>query len=103
MRTLRLVALSDDGKSLILTAESTDGSDEFERFELPIDERVRAAARGDARLGAIEDLGNTLPPRVTRRASAPARRPSRSPSPPAPGSSGSCASPTPCCRSASGW
>src|SRR3954466_181111 len=64
MRTLRLVALSDDGKSLILTAESTDGSDEFERFELPIDERVRAAARGDARLGAIEDLGNTLPPRV---------------------------------------
>ena len=64
MRTLRLVALSDDGKSLILTAESTDGSEEFERFELPIDERVRAAARGDARLGAIEDLGNTLPPRV---------------------------------------
>src|SRR3954468_2117254 len=63
MRTLRLVALSDDGKSLILTAESTD-SDEIERFELPIDERVRAAARGDARLGAIEDLGNTLPPRV---------------------------------------
>jgi hypothetical protein len=64
MRTLRLVALSDDGKSLILTAESSDGSDEIERFELPIDERVRAAARGDARLGAIEDLGNTLPPRV---------------------------------------
>ena len=64
MRRLRLMALSDDGKSLILTAESTDGSDEIERFELPIDERVRAAARGDARLGAIEDLGNTLPPRV---------------------------------------
>jgi hypothetical protein len=64
MRTLRLVALSDDGKSLILTAEGADGADEVERFELPIDERVRAAARGDARLGAIEDLGNTLPPRV---------------------------------------
>ena len=63
MRTVRLVALSDDGKSLILTAESADGLEE-ERFELPIDERVRAAARGDARLGAIEDLGNTLPPRV---------------------------------------
>jgi hypothetical protein len=57
------VALSDDGQSLVLTTE-TDGSDEVERFELPIDERVRAAARGDARLGAIEDLGNTLPPRV---------------------------------------
>src|SRR3954468_9676840 len=63
MRTLRLVALSDDGKSLILTAESPDGLEE-ERFELPIDERVRAAARGDARLGQIQDVGNTLPPRV---------------------------------------
>jgi hypothetical protein len=62
MRTLRLVALSDDGASLILTSDETDGGEE--RFELPIDERVRAAARGDARLGAIEDLGNTLPPRV---------------------------------------
>jgi hypothetical protein len=62
VRTLRLVALSDDGKSLVLTTEGADGGEE--RFELPIDERVRAAARGDARLGAIEDLGNTLPPRV---------------------------------------
>ena len=64
MRRLRLVALSDDGKSLILSADNGDATDEVERFELPIDERVRAAARGDARLGAIEDLGNTLPPRV---------------------------------------
>jgi len=62
VRTLRLVALSDDGKSLILTTDDLDGGEE--RFELPIDERVRAAARGDARLGAIEDLGNTLPPRI---------------------------------------
>jgi hypothetical protein len=62
VRTLRLVALSDDGRSLVLTADGADGGEE--RFELPIDERVRAAARGDARLGAIEDLGNTLPPRV---------------------------------------
>jgi hypothetical protein len=62
MRTLRLVALSDDGKILILTCDDPEGGEE--RFELPIDERVRAAARGDARLGAIEDLGNTLPPRV---------------------------------------
>jgi hypothetical protein len=62
VRTLRLVALSDDGTSLVLTAEDAEGGEE--RFELPIDERVRAAARGDARLGAIEDVGNTLPPRV---------------------------------------
>jgi hypothetical protein len=62
MRALRLLALSDDGKSLILVGEGPEGGEE--RFELPIDERVRAAARGDARLGAIEDLGNTLPPRV---------------------------------------
>jgi hypothetical protein len=46
----------------VLTADGPDGAEE--RFALPIDERVRAAARGDARLGAIEDLGNTLPPRV---------------------------------------
>src|SRR3712207_3811654 len=64
MRTLRLVALSDDGRALILAAEGADG--ESERFELPVDERVRAAARGDARrLTQIDvDLGTELPPRV---------------------------------------
>ena len=65
MRTLRLVALSDDGKSLILTADGGD-ADGGERFELPIDDRLRAAARGDARrLTQIDvDLGTELPPRV---------------------------------------
>jgi Protein of unknown function (DUF3071) len=65
MRTLRLVALSDDGKSLVLAAEGSDGA-EGERFELPIDDRVRAAARGDARrLTQIDvDAGVELPPRV---------------------------------------
>jgi hypothetical protein len=65
MRTLRLVALSDDGKSLILSAEGPD-ADGGERFELPIDDRVRAAARGDSRrLTQIDvDLGTELPPRV---------------------------------------
>lgn len=65
MRTLRLVALSDDGKSLVLVADSPDDP-EGERFHLPIDERVRAAARGDARrLTQIDvDLGTELPPRV---------------------------------------
>ncbi|MGY1833981.1 septation protein SepH [Blastococcus sp. SYSU DS0510] len=65
MRTLRLVALSDDGKSLVLVADSPEHP-EGERFELPIDERVRAAARGDARrLTQIDvDLGTELPPRV---------------------------------------
>jgi hypothetical protein len=66
MRTLRLVALSDDGKSLILAAEGPDSADNGERFELPIDDRLRAAARGDARrLTQIDvDLGTELPPRV---------------------------------------
>ena len=65
MRTLRLVALSDDGQSLILSADGAD-SDGDERFELPIDERLRAAARGDSRrLTQIDvDLGTELPPRV---------------------------------------
>jgi hypothetical protein len=65
MRTLRLVALSDDGRNLILVAEGIDGA-EGERFELPVDDRVRAAARGDARrLTQIDvDLGTELPPRI---------------------------------------
>ena len=65
MRTLRLVALSDDGRSLVLAVEGDD-SETGERFELPIDDRVRAAARGDARrLTQIDvDLGTELPPRV---------------------------------------
>jgi hypothetical protein len=66
MRTLRLVALSDDGTSLILAAEGPDSTDSGERFELPIDDRLRAAARGDARrLTQIDvDLGTELPPRI---------------------------------------
>jgi Protein of unknown function (DUF3071) len=65
MRTLRLVALSDDGQSLILSVDGAD-TDGGERFELPIDERLRAAARGDSRrLTQIDvDLGTELPPRV---------------------------------------
>jgi hypothetical protein len=65
MRTVRLVALSDDGTTLILALDDVDGS-EVERFELPVDDRLRAAARGDARrLGQI-DVGLTaaLSPRV---------------------------------------
>jgi hypothetical protein len=64
MRTLRLVALSDDGKSVVLVADGPDG--EGEKFELPIDDRLRAAARGDARrLTQIDvDLGTELPPRL---------------------------------------
>ena len=64
MRTLRLVALSDDGKSVVLAADGPDG--EGEKFELPIDDRLRAAARGDTRrLTQIDvDLGTELPPRV---------------------------------------
>ena len=65
MRTLRLVALSDDGRSLILSAESAD-ADGGERFLLPIDDRVRAAATGDSRrLTQIDvDAGTELPPRI---------------------------------------
>lgn len=63
MRTLRLVGLSDDGSSLLLVADTDDGE---EKFALPVDERVRAAARGDSRrLVQIDvDQGTELPPRV---------------------------------------
>jgi hypothetical protein len=63
VRTLRLVGLSDDGSSLLLVADTEDGE---ERFALPVDDRVRAAARGDSRrLTQIDvDLGTELPPRL---------------------------------------
>ncbi|TKJ16622.1 septation protein SepH [Blastococcus sp. CCUG 61487] len=63
MRTLRLVGLSDDGSGLLLVADTEDGE---EKFLLPVDDRVRAAARGDSRrLTQIDvDLGTELPPRV---------------------------------------
>jgi len=66
MRTLRLVALSDDGRSLVLAADVPDSIDNGERFYLPIDDRLKAAARGDAqRMGQIElDASRALPPRV---------------------------------------
>jgi hypothetical protein len=66
MRQLRLVALTDDGASLVLAVDGAEPGEEGERFELPIDDRVRAAARGDARrLGQIDvEIGVTLPPRV---------------------------------------
>jgi hypothetical protein len=65
MRTLRLVGLSEDGRSLVLAAEGED-AETGERWLLPIDDRVRAAARGDSRrLTQIDvDLGTELPPRV---------------------------------------
>jgi hypothetical protein len=50
MRALRVVGLDEDGKSVILECP-----DRGERFVLPADERLRAAARGDlTRLGQIE-------------------------------------------------
>jgi len=62
MRTLRLVAISDDGKSAVLVADGPEG--DGERFELAIDDRLRAAARGDARRLTQIDGDTELPPRV---------------------------------------
>jgi hypothetical protein len=66
MRSLRLVALSDDGKHLVFAPDGGDAPDPAERFLVPIDDRLRAAARGDAnRVAQIEfEVGNSLPPRV---------------------------------------
>jgi Protein of unknown function (DUF3071) len=59
MRQLRLVGLAEEGDSLLL--ESPTG----ESYRLPLDERVRAACRGDlTRLGQIEiETDNPLRPR----------------------------------------
>jgi hypothetical protein len=64
MRSLRLVALSDDGKHLVLAADPPDPSENGERFELPVDDRLRAALAGNAPRQTEIDLGNNLPPRV---------------------------------------
>ncbi len=61
---LRLVGLSEDGRSLVLTVDGGDGTDEGERFELPVDDRVRAAARGDTRRLGQMPVDGGLSPRV---------------------------------------
>jgi hypothetical protein len=59
MRALRVVGLGEDGKIVILE------SDRGERFQIPADERLRAAARGDiTRLGQIAiELESQMRPR----------------------------------------
>ncbi|RZQ61840.1 septation protein SepH [Amycolatopsis suaedae] len=60
MRTLRVVGLHEDGKSIVCEDPARR-----ERFLLPADERLRAAARGDiTRLGQIEiELESQMRPR----------------------------------------
>src|SRR5438045_414247 len=66
MRTLRLVALSADGKSLVLALDG-EGADPDERFELPIDDRLRAAARGGASTAPRAPSPRRTPRRWTSR------------------------------------
>ncbi|MBA3798242.1 MAG: DUF3071 domain-containing protein [Geodermatophilaceae bacterium] len=65
MRTLRFVELAEDGQTLILAPDVPQAIDNGERYSLVIDDRLRAASRGDiSRLGQIEiDVGADLPPR----------------------------------------
>lgn len=50
MRTLRVIGLNADGQSVVC-----EDSEHNERFSLPVDDTLRAAARGDlTRLGQIE-------------------------------------------------
>src|SRR3954471_5819395 len=60
MRPLRIIGLEDDGQTVIVEDPSRG-----ERFQLPADERLRAAARGDVtRLGQIEiELESQMRPR----------------------------------------
>ncbi|ADB32556.1 hypothetical protein Kfla_3498 [Kribbella flavida DSM 17836] len=60
MREARLVGLSQDGKQLILAVDGTG-----EEFAVPVDDRLRAALRGDrARLGQLEiQMESALRPR----------------------------------------
>lgn len=60
MRSLHFVGVGEDGSHLVLGEDEGAG-----RFEVPIDERLRAAVRGDrSRLGQIElALDSSLRPR----------------------------------------
>ncbi|SFK62222.1 septation protein SepH [Amycolatopsis sacchari] len=60
MRALRVVGLHEDGKSIVCEDPARR-----ERFLLPADERLRAAARGDiTRLGQLEvEMENQMRPR----------------------------------------
>ena len=64
MRSLRLVALSADGKHLVLAAGGTDPSDDDERFELPVDDQLREALAGSAQRQTDSARVDELPPRV---------------------------------------
>jgi Protein of unknown function (DUF3071) len=62
MRGLRLVGPSDDGLHLVIEGPSG------ERFRLAVDERLRAAVRGDlSRLGQIETAGELRPREIQAR------------------------------------
>ena len=65
MRPLRFVALSEDGKHFVLAPDVPEAIDSGERFMLAIDDRLRAAARGDlSRMGQIElELESQLRPK----------------------------------------
>jgi len=64
MRALRVIGLADDG-AVVCEAEAVREGEQPERFSLPADDRLRAAARGDlARLGQIEiELESQMRPR----------------------------------------
>lgn len=65
MRALRVVGLVEGGKTVVLETLPQQGGERPERFTLPVDERLYAAARGDlARLGQIEiELESQMRPR----------------------------------------
>ncbi|WP_153505706.1 septation protein SepH [Cumulibacter manganitolerans] len=65
MRPLRFVALSEDGKHFVLAPDVPEAIDNGERFLLALDDRLRAASRGDiSRLGQIElEIESQLRPR----------------------------------------
>lgn len=65
MRPLRFAGLSEDGKQLVLAPDVPEAIDSGERFTLAIDDRLRAAARGDlSRMSQIElELESQLRPK----------------------------------------
>jgi hypothetical protein len=61
MRSLRLVALSDDGTHLVLAAGEPDSTDDAEQFELPVDDLLLGLLRDETAGPAEESAPGPAP------------------------------------------
>jgi len=64
MRSLRLVALSEDGTHLVLAAGEPDSTDDTEQFQLPVDDLLLGLLRGETAAQPQPAPEPAVPPEV---------------------------------------